>query len=97
MARVASWVATFADGRTVEMGSPKTVQELVGPYQLKVGVEGGRALVVEVGADDRAHVFTRVMRRRTGEELTVPVLELRGVRLYIHPDGDVISTSDLYW
>jgi hypothetical protein len=97
MPRIASWVATLPDGSKVVMGSTRTVAEIPGPYRLEVEVEGGRHVALDVGDGQRANVFTRVMKRRDGSELMVPVINLEGVRAYLHPDGDVVTTEDLYW
>jgi len=97
MPRIASWVASLPDGTRVVMGTARTVAEIPGPYRLEVEVEGGRRIALDVGDGQRAHAFTRVMKRRDGSELTVPVLDLEGVRAYLHPDGDVVTTEDLYW
>ena len=112
MAHVLDWVASLVGGRTLRRGERAELRS-VGPGQIEtVEVETDHRLMPLVRLElqpergDAAHVFTRVMRHPAGAgELATPVFEVapdpaapdRFVRVYLMPEGILITTRDRYF
>lgn len=106
------WSAVTIDGEIIDKRDVLSMSNLPldRVHRLMVRTDDPRLPVIKVGVDprkgERLFMFTRhsVKLNSGGVKIAVPVIEVKReqdedfrVRLYLHPDGPILSTEDLYF